>query len=96
MNWKTPLTLGLLALVVLSACAPSTTTVPDSPPPPPTSAPAEPEPAPGEPPATLEVTESEMPEVAPTSRGDDLHATDPATVNIAKGEPQLIEFFTFW
>ena len=32
----------------------------------------------------------------PTSRGNELHATDPATVNIASGQPQLIEFFAFW
>jgi hypothetical protein len=45
-------------------------------------------------------TETEVPVEEPvavaTSRGNDLHATDPATVNIASGKPQLIEFFAFW
>ena len=25
-----------------------------------------------------------------------LHATDPATVALAQGKPQLVEFFAFW
>jgi len=30
-----------------------------------------------------------------TSRGPDLHATDPATVNLASGELHFVEFFRF-
>jgi hypothetical protein len=30
-----------------------------------------------------------------TSRGPDLHATDPTTVNLASGQLQLVEFFRF-
>ena len=30
-----------------------------------------------------------------TSRGPDLHATDPATVSLASGQLQLVEFFRF-
>jgi len=41
----------------------------------------------------------EMPLVVPqavaTSRGADLEATDPASVNLASGELQLVEFFRF-
>lgn len=32
---------------------------------------------------------------AATSRGPDLHATDPATVSLASGGLQLVEFFRF-
>jgi hypothetical protein len=31
----------------------------------------------------------------PTSRGPKLEATDPATVNLASGQVQLVEFFRF-
>jgi hypothetical protein len=31
----------------------------------------------------------------PTSRGPELHATDPLTVNLASGQLQLVEFFRF-
>lgn len=30
-----------------------------------------------------------------TSRGPDLHATDPSTVNLASGQLQFVEFFRF-
>jgi len=30
-----------------------------------------------------------------TSRGPDLHATDPGTVNLASGQLQFVEFFRF-
>ena len=30
-----------------------------------------------------------------TSRGPDLHATDPSTVSLASGQYQLVEFFRF-
>ena len=34
-------------------------------------------------------------QVIATSRGPDLHATDPTTVNLASGQLQLVEFFRF-
>jgi hypothetical protein len=42
-------------------------------------------------------TESAAPTPLPvaTSRGPDLHATDPATVNLASGQLQFVEFFRF-
>jgi hypothetical protein len=34
-------------------------------------------------------------QAVPTSRGPKLEATDPATVNLASGQVQLVEFFRF-
>ena len=34
--------------------------------------------------------------VKPTPRGNDLVATDPATVSLASGKIQLVEMFAFW
>ena len=76
---KTLLTLGLLGVVLLSACTPSASTAPPA--------------ATGDIPETATLPEIET---APTSRGSELQATDPATINLASGEPQLIEFFAFW
>ena len=90
---------------MLSACTPAAPTQ-SVPPPDPAPVEATQEEAPPAP----EATEAEAPVVAPTetevpveepvavatSRGNDLHDTDPATVNIASGKPQLIEFFAFW
>jgi hypothetical protein len=106
---KTLLTLGLLVAFVLAACTP---TAPAPPPAPTTAvepaAPAQ-DPAPeaeAEPPTAVPVAEEappaeseapvEEPAVVVTPRGNDLEATDPNTVNLASGEPQLIEFFAFW
>jgi hypothetical protein len=51
----------------------------------PTSTPAlQPEPYPG------------PQEAAPPPVKTELEATDPSTVNLASGEPQLLEFFAFW
>ncbi len=108
MNRKTLLTLGLLIVFMLSACIPAT----PAPEPPPEVAPAETtqEEAPPVPAATeaeapaAAPTEAEAPAeesaeepvAVATPRGNDLHATDPGTVNVASGKPQLIEFFAFW
>lgn len=87
----------VLTAVVVAACATATSTV----------APAQPkviEPTPTLPPAvdavtqaTSSPTETAAPTVLPvaTSRGLDLHATDPSTVNLASGGLQLVEFFRF-
>ena len=102
MNRKTLLTLGLLVVFVLSACTPSIS----APPPAPTLMPETAEAAlpvaentavvlaPTAAPETEPTAEVVL--ALPTSRGSELEATDPATVNIASGEPQLIEFFAFW
>jgi hypothetical protein len=92
------LTLSLI-VVLLTACAPETAAT--NPPatvtePPPVSLPTETLAAP-----TLEaVTEPSPSEEATTlpvatSRGSDLHATDPTTVSLAWGGLQFVEFFRF-
>jgi hypothetical protein len=47
-------------------------------------------------PTSIAVTQ-EVPVVQPvaTSRGADLHATDPTTVSLASGQLQFIEFFRY-
>ena len=88
-------TFGLLAVLLASACAPAAA----SPTPAlvaatptesaaPTSLPTQPE-------ATLAPTESALAQSVATSRGPNLEATDPATVALASGGLQLVEFFRF-
>lgn len=85
-----------LLTVFLTACAAGTSTV----------APTQPEAV--EPSAAAPATEAAVQETAlpmetlaataipaATSRGPDLHATDPSTVNLASGGLQLVEFFRF-
>ena len=80
-------TLSLLA-VLLAACAPSAS---------PTAAEATQavltEPATEPPAATQEVVATPL--AVATSRGPELHATDPSTVSLASGQIQLVEFFRF-
>lgn len=89
-------TLCLVALL-LAGCAPAASPAAPSAEAPPLQPPASPvvveasaTPA-GAPP------ESSAPTALPvaTSRGPDLHATDPATVNLASGQLQFVEFFRF-
>jgi len=40
--------------------------------------------------------EEEAAAIQVTPRGNDLVATDPSTVNLASGQPQLVELFAFW
>jgi flagellar basal body-associated protein FliL len=40
-------------------------------------------------------TNQSEPMVQPTSRGPNLEASDPSTVNLASGQLQLVEFFRF-
>lgn len=49
-------------------------------------------------PATAEPTDTFAPTAIPiaTSRGPNLEATDPETVNMASGGLQFVEFFEFW
>ncbi len=93
------LSLSLLA-VFLAACAPGTSTV--APTEPATVPPSASVPAPT-PTADTSAQDTAVPTQVPpatavpnaTSRGPDLHATDPTTVNLASGGLQLVEFFRF-
>ncbi len=95
-------TLSLLA-VLLASCVPASTgTNPSAATQPPiqpsaTSLAAEPTlEAPTQPilsGATEASTSTPLP--AATSRGPDLHATDPSTVNLGSGQVQFVEFFRF-
>ena len=103
MTRKTLFTLGFLAVFILSACTPSVsapTAAPESGEMPVAthveeSAPAQEE-APAEEGAMATEEPVEEPMAMATSRGSQLAATDPSTVNLTSGEPQLIEFFAFW
>ncbi|MFZ5858951.1 MAG: hypothetical protein ACOYZ6_19155 [Chloroflexota bacterium] len=93
------LTFGLFAVLLASACAPAVATSPAAvvdasatPISQPTAAEAATQP-PVQPEATLAPTEAALP--VATSRGPDLHATDPSTVSLASGGLQLVEFFRF-
>ena len=82
------LTVGLAA-VLLASCAPQAT----QPPAPPLGIEAV---QPTESVTQPQVTnEAPVVAAAPTSRGPDLEATDPSTVNLASGQLQLVEFFRF-
>jgi hypothetical protein len=93
---------SLLAVILLTGCAQAAAPTPAQTEAPVTGPPAEPSPLPA---ATLpsvaatEVAPTEAPPEEPqpvaTSRGPDLEATDPATVSLASGELQLVEFFRF-
>jgi hypothetical protein len=89
--------LGLLAVLLASACAPALTTSPatatDAPPISAPTATLTAIPLPGQPEATLAPTEAVLP--VATSRGPNLEATDPTTVALASGGLQLVEFFRF-
>lgn len=90
------LTFILFASLSASACAPALTSSP---------VPMDASATPVQVTAASEATVTSMPEatLAPTqaalpvatSRGPGLHATDPATVKLASGQLQLVEFFRF-
>ena len=82
------LALSLLAIMLVTACAPA---VP-LPPPTATLPPAAETEAPA--PATAAPAASEQ-AVMPTSRGPSLEATDPSTVDLASGQLTLVEFFRY-
>ena len=95
MKTRLSLSLSLLA-VFLVACAAGTSTVAPAPPEAaatdanlPTLTPLADTSVPAEPVAAATV----LP--VATSRGPDLHATDPTTVSLAAGQLQLVEFFRF-
>ena len=105
MKFKLILAISLAFVFALSACGPASPAV-DAPPPenPPvqvaeTEAPEQPvQPTATESPAES-VEEPAATEAPPlpvaTSRGPNLEATDPATVALASGGLQLVEFFRF-
>lgn len=89
------LTLSLVAVLLVVSCSPTSPTQ-DTVVFPPTVSDI----------APAQVTESTVPSVEAatqipavqpiaTSRGPDLHATDPSTVLLASGQLQLVEFFRF-
>ena len=88
-------TLGALTVLLASACAPAVPAVDASATPVSveTAAEAATQP-PVQPEATLAPTEAAVQPVA-TSRGPELHATDPTTIALASGQLQLVEFFRF-
>ena len=89
--------LGLVAVLLATSCAPAPV-APSVDSAPPVSAPTEasaPQPTTAvEATATAPIQDSEVQPV-PTSRGPNLEATDPATVSLASGQLQLVEFFRF-
>lgn len=70
-----------MSVIFVAACAPQAATKENTAPPQPAS-------------QTIQNQAPEAPAVA-TSRGDKLQATDPATVALASGGLQLVEFFRF-
>jgi hypothetical protein len=82
--------LSLLALTVLSACAPA---APD----PTASLPtiADTQAVVSSPTSATPTASSSSAQAIATSRGADLEATDPNTVSLASGQLQLVEFFRF-
>ncbi|MDP1546113.1 MAG: hypothetical protein Q8L87_08825 [Anaerolineales bacterium] len=84
-------TVGLVAVLVAVSCAPAET-APLVLAPTVVSIPATAAPSINAPEAPTQIAEVQA---VPTSRGPDLHATDPATVSLASGGLQLVEFFRF-
>jgi len=80
---------SLIATIAVSSCAPAVTSTPAASIAPATVAPKDL--------STLPVPATQAVEVLPvaTSRGPNLEATDPTTVNLASGQLQLVEFFRF-
>ena len=100
---KTRLLPSLILFAVFAAsCAPAAATVPPEPTavqptatfPPSVPALDQGQPLPG---VTETPTQAPVPTALPaaTSRGPELHATDPSTVSLASGQLQLVEFFRF-
>jgi len=84
-------TVILLAVFMISACAPSPSAPTEAPIVPATPAPAE-SAGPAVTPVPTQVTEVQP---AATPRGPNLEATDPTTISLASGGLQLVEFFRF-
>ena len=87
-----------LILILLSACAPEAATT--EPAAPASQPPIASQPTMAPPGPTLEAATQSSPAEATalpvaTSRGPELHATDPTTVNLASGGLHFVEFFRF-
>ena len=91
------LNLSLFSLL-LASCAPTVVTT-ESPPQPAPASVIEPSATPAADVPDVESASTEINGPTPlpvaTSRGPDLQATDPNTVNLASGRLQLVEFFRF-
>jgi hypothetical protein len=85
----------ILSAVLLAACAPGTasTSPPAAATEPPIVAATSTSAEPATEPATQPAEATDLP--VATSRGPDLHATDPTTVSLASGGLQFVEFFRF-
>lgn len=95
------LTMGLVAALTVASCsapaAPPTEASPQEAAPVPAAAPTNTS-APETtviPADTVAPTQAAEVQPIPTSRGPKLEATDPATVSLASGQLQLVEFFRF-
>ena len=85
----------IVAAVALAACAPQPAAPAESASQPQAAAPTqEGQPAESSP-ATQPAAAESVPPVGFTPRGEQLEATDPATVSLASGGLQLVEFFRF-
>ena len=88
----------LLVAVILAACSPAQATQPSAAPPSVELSSATPaivaEGSATQPPVANEAPTQAVLPIA-TSRGPELHAIDPATVSLASGEYQFVEFFRF-
>jgi hypothetical protein len=106
MKLRSNLTIGLLTVLLLAACAPAAAPASAEPkapvqsvaptmtePPLPTPAQSQPLVIATDIPPT--VAPIEPPQPVATSRGPNLEAIDPATVSLASGDLQLVEFFRF-
>ena len=88
------LVLSLVAALLAVSCAPTESTSAPLPEVVPVTEAANVE-SPASTEAPIVVTEAPAIQPVATSRGDALEATDPATVNLASGQLQLVEFFRF-
>jgi hypothetical protein len=109
MKLRSNLTISLLSVLLLAACAPAIAPNPVEPEASTPLASLENEPAVMPTPTPAEIqsqasatkglsTEApaEVPQAVASSRGPHLEATDPSTYTRASGEIQLVEFFAFW
>lgn len=85
-----------MGILLAAACAPAPAPLPTAAMP--TAIPAATDPGTAQPTPTAPlqiVTVASSPQPVATSRGPDLEATNPATVSLASGGLQLVEFFRF-
>jgi len=102
MKPRSILTISLLVVITLAACAPTVAPAPVQPAAPVTVPPVEPSLLPTVTLPAVAATEAppteapgEVSQPVATSRGPSLHATNPADVSLASGELQLVEFFRY-